>query len=448
MALEQNIDWWRPRPPAYRQQTVSAARPALRSETGKWAFRFLLLLIAVMILAPQNRLLFLEPLRPALVLAFLSAAAYAYSQISRGLPIIQRRQATLAVAMLLAWAVLTLPLSYWPGGSVDYLINFYLKNLIVFYLLVFIINDLHRLWTLCWCFALSSLPLTLATINNFRTGTGYQGDERISGYIGPLTENPNDMALMLNIILPLSISLFLASKKFSARLLSALISVLLVVGIVLTFSRAGFIALGVTLICFMWLIRNRAERVLIPVVLLMGLAALPMLPSGYLDRISTITEIEEDETGSAQTRTADMIAATRYIVTHPIVGSGIGNNALAMNEARGSTWTEVHNIYLQFGVSLGLPGLILFLIALRLAWRACDIRRHRHTPMYADERFRTLGQGIRVLMLTFMVESFFHPIAYSAYFYMVAGLAVAIHTIATRSTTHAGPQSTPEIATR
>ena len=59
----------------------------------------------------------------------------------------------------------------------------------------------------------------------------------------------------------------------------------------------------------------------------------PLIEYSYTDRISTITNIEADETRSAQTRWRDMWVAVEFVVQHPLVGAGVGQNILAMNEA-------------------------------------------------------------------------------------------------------------------
>src|SRR5439155_17091139 len=95
-------------------------------------------------------------------------------------------------------------------------------------------------------------------------------------------------------------------------------------------------------------------------VLAVLLACLPLLPASYWHRLATITDIESDETGSAQARRDGYLGALRFVLTHPVVGAGIGADVLALNEQIGPTWSVVHNVYLQYGVDLGLPGLGLF----------------------------------------------------------------------------------------
>lgn len=256
-----------------------------------------------------------------------------------------------------------------------------------------------------------------------------QTGDRVAGYSAGLTANPNDLALMLNLILPLCIALLLASRWLGVRILLATIACLLTFAIVATFSRAGFLTLGVTCLTYFWFYRNRAGRGWIPVIMVLGLLALPIIPSGYLERISTIVNVEEDTTHSAEIRLNDMKAAARLTIANPIVGAGIGMNVLALNEERGETWTAVHNVYLQYLVELGLPGLALFLLLYVYCLRATG------TALRAVNADRTGGlfhiaEGLRVSLIAFGVAAVFHPVAYHFYFYYIAGLAVAAQAIA------------------
>ena len=107
---------------------------------------------------------------------------------------------------------------------------------------------------------------------------------------------------------------------------------------------------------------------------------LPAVPPSYVQRITTMSDIEADPSGSAQERWRDLGAAAGYVAKHPIFGAGLGQSILALNEARGATWRLVHNMYLEYGVELGLPGLAIFVWLLWLAVRNAAARALRDWP--------------------------------------------------------------------
>jgi O-antigen ligase len=151
-----------------------------------------------------------------------------------------------------------------------------------------------------------------------------------------------------------------------------------------------------------------------------------MLPEGYLDRLNTITNIEADRTGSAQGRWGDLTVAANAVMHNPVTGVGLGQNILALNALRGETWRVVHNVYLQYAVDLGIPGLLLFLWLFVAVFRAANRVRRRAR---ADRTLREVGfmaDAALIALSTFAVAAFFYPVAYQFFFFCIAGLALAV----------------------
>src|SRR5581483_3108828 len=114
----------------------------------------------------------------------------------------------------------------------------------------------------------------------------------------------------------------------------------------------------------------------------------------YLDRLSTVTDINSDTTGSSQDRWRDTVAAAKFVAQHPIVGAGVGMDALALNTVRGEKWTQVHNVYLEYGVDLGLPGLGLFLFLCYGVFKAAVSSRKRLHGVTEHRDLRALIEGL------------------------------------------------------
>jgi len=197
------------------------------------------------------------------------------------------------------------------------------------------------------------------------------------------------------------------------------------VTVVLTYSRGGAVTLGVILMVYVWKLRHRRERSFIYAGLLASLLALPLLPSSYFDRMSTITNVAADRTGSAQERIADMIIAGKTILANPVVGAGMGMNMLVMREARGG-WLGVHNVYLEHAIDLGLCGLAIFLVLLWSCFKA--VANVQHDASSPELFF--LAQGLQISLIAYATAAMFHPVSYQYYFYYIAGLAIGARTIA------------------
>lgn len=423
-AMQPGIAWWRPR----------AAAPAFseRAEGAPIAFRALVAFTAILLLSPQIWFPFLGSLRIAFLAAGLAIGAHVLDCTARRRPVTPLHTEIGILLALVTWSVVTIPLSYWPGGSVAVLTDRYLKAIAFFWLLGTVITTMERARRLAWTLVLCSIPLASTGLHNYVTGTflstGVAGFHRIYGYKGGsgLVGNPNDLALMLNLILPIAGALVLTAKRRGAWWLAMCAMVLSAATVIVTFSRAGFLTLVTILAMFVVVLARRRSPGAATALMAAALIVPPLLPAGYLDRLTTITDMSADATGSAQGRWRDMKLAIGVVAQNPIMGVGIGQDIVVMNEERGKGWTRVHNAYLQYAVDLGLPGLVLFVwlhVSCFRSARAVEVRTARD-PALRD--LTHLAQGVQIALIAFGVAAFFHPIAYQFYFFSIGGLAIAI----------------------
>jgi len=109
------------------------------------------------------------------------------------------------------------------------------------------------------------------------------------------------------------------------------------------------------------------------------------------------------------------------------VGAGVGMNALALYRETG--WRTIHNVYLEYAVELGLPGLMLFLLLLAACIKSVVLVQQRSAEVPGFREFFYLAEGIQISLLAFSVAALFSPVGYHLYFYYVAGLAIAIKSL-------------------
>ena len=433
------MEWWRPEAPATPREWIGTLPgvPAPR----RLPFVALMVFTFVLLLSPQSFLPALAPLHLALLAAGVAMAAHLLERLSRGAAMIGT-SAEIRIALALAvWAALTAPLSLWPSGSLGYLIDPFSKSLILFWLLSSVVVTSARLRWTAWCLVLMTTPLAFTGVRHLLSGVfvpegSAPGFARIAGYEAPLTANPNDLALTLNLILPLGVALLLTVKRPILRALVLAVVALDVLAVISTFSRGGFLTLATILLAYIVRLRRRFSAVLLlPLVLLL---CVPLLPSGYLDQMGTITQIGSDPTGSAQERWRDLLASGRVIQSSPLTGVGIGMNALALNAERGATWRMVHNVYLQYAVELGLPGLILFLVLLVRCIRKAGAARSIAARMESGGLLFHLAEAVQISLIAFAVAALFHPAGYNFYFYYLAGLALGLEAAVTAQKAHQG----------
>jgi probable O-glycosylation ligase (exosortase A-associated) len=419
--------WWRPA----AGHPKSAVAVALTGSPV--AFYGLVAFTVILFLAPQAWFPALKLIRIALLAAGVAMGAHVIERTIHRQPVTPMSPEIGVILALVGWAVITLPMSVWPGGSMRLLTDQYIKAIAFFWLLGTIITTSGRMRVISWALVGCSVPLALTGVKNYLFGenllaTGVRGFTRISGYEGGsgIAGNPNDLALVLNLIIPIAGALAMTEQGWK-RWLAVGAMTIGIAGVIVTFSRAGFLTLAATFVMFLAVLARRKSPGVAAGLLLLAMCAPPLLPSGYTDRLSTITDIEADKTGSAQGRWQDVKVATDVIVQSPIVGVGLGNDAIVLNTERGrDTWRSVHNAYLQYGVDLGIPGMLLFAWLHLMCFKSARAVEKRAASDPAMRDLGNLAAGIQIALVGFFVAALFHPIAYQFYFFCVAGLAVAL----------------------
>ena len=420
-------DGWRPAgaveggPPS---EAVSAAPTASDSVVP---FRALLAFTLMLLIPPQTYLPVLASLRAALIAAVVAIFTYLFDRFVHRQPLIVFSREIRIVLALVGWAILTLPFSYWPGGSVNFLLGFYFKTIAIFWLVGATVTTVGRLRQVAWALSLMAVPLAASAVKEYLSGSFFRG--RIVGFDAPLTGNPNDLALMLNLILPLTLALVVLQRRAIVRRFLLVVVFLDVTAIILTLSRAGFLTLATTFGLYAWTFARRLGWSWVLGAAIFVVLCFSVVPHGYWDRVGTITDINADPTGSAQNRWSDTVAAARYVLENPVIGAGVGMNALALNQERGPTWMVVHNVFLEYATELGIPGLVLFVMLLVASLKSAGSVQRLSAGVPGLEELFYLAQGVWTSLVAFVVSAFFYPVGYHFYFYYFAGLAIALRAV-------------------
>jgi len=407
-------------------------RPQRGSSIPFWG---LLFFTFILLISPQVFIPILRSLRIAMLSAGLALVVYISDRLSHHQPLTSTPPAVRLIFVFTLLAAISIPFAKWPGGAYDAFFDELLKSVLIFVLVANVVNSVHRMKIMIWSMALCVTIMSWAAVRDFSTGNLALQGVRIAGWESPLAGNPNDLALIVNLVLALIIGLSSAPGKPLAKMCLLGVIALSVVGVISTFSRGGFVTLAT--IAILWLIKRTRERGAgIPLLLL---AVVPLviiaLPAGYGDRLYSIFDMSADTTGSSAARWDGMVLAWNAILAHPVMGSGLNQHGLAFLEATGGwNWNGVHNVYLEIAADLGVPALLIYLGAnwylltsLRQSLR--QINRSRGKRPREARALIALGGGIQIALVAFLVAAFFHPVAYHFYFFYIAGFAVAHQTI-------------------
>jgi O-antigen ligase len=213
-------------------------------------------------------------------------------------------------------------------------------------------------------------------------------------------------------------------------------------------SRGGFIGLIVMLMVLV-VFAARQRPAMVVAGALMVLCALPVLPSSYWRRVSSITDPSKDDYQSSEARKRLFGEAFDAFIENPITGVGAGQFKDYKPEKRVEAWHETHNIWLQVASELGIFGLVVFtflmgrafsgvwqtrrlLARVRAAAAAAKRPSPRRKPIVAPEISPEDAQlldahsaAMAASLAGFFVCSFFSSVAYNWTFYYLLVLAVA-----------------------
>jgi probable O-glycosylation ligase (exosortase A-associated) len=263
----------------------------------------------------------------------------------------------------------------------------------------------------------------------------------------------NDFALALVMGIPLVLHLGLAEKRTLLRRSMLACVPLMVLAIVATHSRGAFVSLAAMTLVLAWRSRNRvASFSMIGLVVLLGVIA---APSAYMERISSITQYEED--GSAKGRLAAWVVAGNMIVDKPLFGVGFDkfqrnyreyddNVTTADDGAVAPLGTRVaHNSYLQVWAECGTLAFAMYISLLVLSF--LELRRVRRM---AEMRYHTswiisYAVMFEAALVAFTVGSMFLNRAhFDLYYHFVA--IVAVFGVVARRAMEVQPERMPESA--
>jgi putative inorganic carbon (HCO3(-)) transporter len=432
------------------------ARPARvasvrQPDTDRVAYLSLLAFIFVLLVRPQDQALFLTPLHLAELFGTAAVLSLAIGRIRRGRPISRLTPEIAGVFVFAAVIVGTIPLSFWPGGSLRLFTDQLLKIVLVTMVIVNTVTTRVRLEQLTAVLLLGTSYVASRAVFDYGRGVNLILDQRVTGAVGGLFGNPNDMALTMVTFLPLAMGLALAPPGPYLRALGIVAVPALTGAIILSHSRGGMLGLAAVLLVMLYHLRRLRPGVA-ATILVAGLAVLPVLPSSFMNRMSSIVNAEQDETGSREARKIVMREAFQTFLSNPFIGIGVGQFTNYNPDGREEAWRQTHNAPLQVAAELGLVGVSVFLYMIGagigaglLALRTVRRRRRRErvaaapgnatsSPATGADRetldwLELTGAMVIAAFTGWIVSSMFASVAYYWTLYLLLAVASAVRVI-------------------
>jgi len=271
-----------------------------------------------------------------------------------------------AAAVCLAW-----PLSAFPQLSFRFLF-FHITCMLCVLVTVSTVERADQLLRLATFAALGLALISAAGVVQRVLGVEVNAsyvdlvvNKGMPGRVYAMFENPNAFAQVLVLLIPPAVGLCLGSPRWGGRITGFLAAGLGVAAILMTYGRASWVGLAAAALLFVFL----WNRKLLPAMLLLGLAAVPLLPGTVFNRILTIFNLKDTSTTS---RFPLYAAALRLLKYRPALGAGLGTDAVRravkdLNFYHGvAPFVHAHDIYLQIWAETGLLGMLSFIGA--MAW--------------------------------------------------------------------------------
>lgn len=330
------------------------------------------------------------------------------------------------IAMLVQ-LTLTIPFAYWKGGAFQVVVNKFSKAVIVGYLVTLLVTSMAELKKLLWVQSAALAFMTLASVVKPHHG-------RMGGVLGGVFENPNDLAINIALNWPLCFGFFLLADKAWKKALWAGGMFIMVVGVVLTYSRSGFLAIIVCGFVSLYQFGLKGRRLHLVAVagicsLLLPIAAsaFGLYPTIWLKRMeSTVMgNIKGSyDNGSREARAELLAMSLQDMAEHPFMGVGPGNFAVVTG-----TWRVAHNTYTELGAEGGLPALFIFLLILARAF--INLRRVSKSKAFkTDLELQIFTGAMWASCAAFVVGAAFSDTQYELFPYFMVAYTTALYHMA------------------
>lgn len=251
-----------------------------------------------------------------------------------------------------------------------------------------------------------------------------------------VSNDPNIFAAMLAFALPLSAHLFATARSTRGRVLAAVLFLLLLSGVILTYSRGGALIMVIVIVAIvqraMRRVRPRSLGAVSGAVALAAVVAVLLIPPSYWQRQLSVADVKDE---SISSRRSYLEVGWGIVRANPVLG--IGPDGFRFTYARThhgmerSQWAPfpsdpgeryAHNTYMEVVAGTGLLGLAAFGAGIALALRnfqiAISLWRLR-----GDTEMESLARAYRlsfcVVLLGFLVLS----VPYLKYFWMCLALS-------------------------
>lgn len=261
--------------------------------------------------------------------------------------------------------------------------------------------------------AVSHVPLSVLASSTART------------FLSRLGMHANEFGLLFNTVLALVLfCLFGKIGGWAKTMLLGLAGVLLV-AILLTFSRGAF--LGSALVVVFLLISQRRFRAMAAVICFVAAGSL-FMPKAVVQRATTDISTGDVSTISAGRVEGIWVPLLSEIPRSPLIGRGMSSIlwSEASRTGRIPPFGHPHNAYLGVLLDFGLLGVLVIGAFYRHIWTLYGRLAQRYQDTIWSEFFKGARVGILVMLIQLVTDDRFTPTSSQVFFWISYGVALGM----------------------
>ena len=346
---------------------------------------------------------------------------------------------TLGWVLFYAWITFTLPFSGYRGGSLMALVDACKSVPVLFFVAAFLSGSIESvrkgMWTMLWS------GILILTIINVYSGVS-DVDDRLASDTGTFA-NANEVAISMIVLIPF-VSFIAANSRYNwiVRIGAVALICLAAVTTLKTGSRGGLLSL-VILAVILFFRSGLVSKAMLLVVGLIGLLlAAQLLPQKTMVRLMTVFTSDnsanaESAIMSALERQALFWESVDATMKHPLFGVGLGVYAPMMakeaeKDGKSARWRVTHNAFTEVSAEVGVPGLILWLVAMFSSWRSLSwVKRFTRGMPELKEVFQ-MAVVVQIALAMYLLNCLFCSMAYSPLMFTLCGFSLALFLLTTR----------------
>ena len=397
-------------------------RPAPGGHTVAYAG---LILFTVLLYVRPNDLLPIGTFPIVKIMTIGTLIAFFVERLLTGGPLsVMPRPFTYLLA-LAGLVLVSMPFGLDPSHSFTAFTDVFLKTLLVFLLMINVVTSFRRLLLVMEVTILSAAFVAVISLSDFMQGKNLVEGTRATGAVGGIFGNPNDLALAMNVLLPVAVGLALSRPHLFTKLLYWGCATLLTLISVVTYSRAGLVTMFVSGVFLLVKVGRRYPAAWV----VGGLATAAILVTSP-GRIFTLFEGTTGTLSAAGSATARWELVKRGIEAagaNPfrwMFGVGLDNFSIV------SIHDQVtHNSFLQVFNDVGLPAMIFYTLFVVSVFRITGAIGERYRKARGHRQVWLTVITIQTSLVAYVVGSLFASVAFYWYLYYPAAFAVCLQQI-------------------